>query len=184
MGLYDTITVVTYCPVCGKLHAIEFQTKDLGRRMYHYEPLPEDWFIIERGFRKNLPVFPRTVYDKSHIVWKNQAEKVEAMAKIPQEEELKRLKHVNVIGECSGKWIHAKIPIENGFLINKLKNIELKDADYDKCIFCNKVCSEKLCKACQKKLEKHLKAFFDFAKKNKDLERDNLVKMYLKRLRK
>ena len=128
MGLYDVVTIATVCPVCKMFHAIEFQTKDLGRKMYHYRALSEDWFSNneERKLRQRLPVFPQTPYDKSHKVWKNQAEKIEAMAKIPSEEEFGKLKYINVIGYCNNKWIRAKLPIRKGFIVGELMDVKTK----------------------------------------------------------
>jgi len=151
MGLYDTITVWQTCPFCGRFQDFGAQTKDLGRSMFTYRALPGDWFTNkeEREFRANLPVFKQTPFDKEHTVWKSQAERAEALAKIPSE--CDNLKFVRVIADCRmpnckawaekrdilkqgcisgfGRFFEGKILIQNGFLIGEIYDITVSNSE-------------------------------------------------------
>lgn len=163
MGCFDTIKVFMICPYCHNHQMLEAQTKDLGERMHTYTPLDEDWynekqkgfFGNERKFRKSLPVFNQFPYDKEGRVWKNQAERIEARAKVP--EEFKHLKFVDVVADCHsiecqfdadrrdilwqgipsgfGKFFDGKIMIKDGYLTGEVKDIE-KRKGYAEKILC------------------------------------------------
>jgi len=100
--------------------------------LYHYRPLAEDWFhpdssILGKSFRDGLPIFPEFPFDKSVDVWKDQAERMEAMA-MPSKEFGDKLKYVFVYGSCSncGIWVEGKIKLENGYLIEPLCDIKIR----------------------------------------------------------
>lgn len=146
MGLFDDINANSKCPYCGELGWTEIQTKDLGVHMYCYTALPKGWFTskFERKFRLKMHVYPATPYDKQHNVWKNQAEKIEAMAKVPKE--FSKLKFINVTCDCHsqkcqarankrdikqqgvtsgfGMIYHGKIKISKGFLIGDVYDLK------------------------------------------------------------
>jgi len=142
MGMYDIIIVAQRCPYCGIFRVFDAQTKDLDNHLWNFKALDEDWFdkkkkIFNRKFRQSLPVFPQFPFDKSHKVWKNQAEFIEARARIPKE--FKKLKWVDVITDCNSEkcmiWARkhgykyhersfkGKIKIEHGFLISPIFDI-------------------------------------------------------------
>lgn len=177
MGCYDTIKVFMICPYCHHFQILEGQTKDLGEGMHTYSTLDEDWFsnkkkrIGDRNFRKGLPVFREFPYDKSNAVWKNQAERIEARAKVP--EEFKHLKFVEVIVDCHsvecqfdadresiswqgcpsgfGKFFDGKIMIKDGYLTGNVKDIEIRK-DYSEKRLCRyKVLYRKVFKKLMKK---------------------------------
>lgn len=155
MGMYDTINLCMHCPYCEKYTNFDAQTKDLGSSMWEFTPLREEWFNPkekgflgnERKFRTELPVCKIFPFDKSNTIWKNQAEKIEACAKV--ENEYNNLKYVNVIADCHsrecqyfadkvsirkqgiksgfGRSFTGKIKIENGCLIGKIYDIDLSD---------------------------------------------------------
>lgn len=146
MGLYDTIYVFMKCPYCGYYQSFDAQTKDLGKHMFCYHVLSLGWGSETFGkkFRKKLPVFPRFPRDKSHKLWKNQAEGAEASATIPKE--FKKLKYVGVIVGCHsiecqfyadrgdilnqgcpsgfGRLFEGKIKIKNGKLVGSIYDIK------------------------------------------------------------
>ena len=155
MGMFDTIKVFQRCPYCKKYQYFDAQTKNLDNAMWDWESLPNDWFNkikkktlfeIDR-LQKNLPVFKKTPYDKSAKVWKSQGEKMEAMARVP--DEFKELKCIEVTTDCHskicqefadkrdiiqqgspsgfGRMFDGKIKIKNGYLIGDIYNIELTD---------------------------------------------------------
>ena len=103
MGLFDTVEVFQRCPHCKDLSAFTCQTNDLGRGMYCYRALDKDWFSKKgssfsgRAFRQRLRVYPRFPLDKTHKVWKNQAELREAGATVTLRT---NASHINVIAEC------------------------------------------------------------------------------------
>ena len=63
-------------------------------------------------------VFQKYPNDKEASVWKNQAERREAMATVPPE--FKSRKSINVIAECANCkfWFDGKIKIKKGMLIS------------------------------------------------------------------
>jgi len=146
MGLYDAIHVFMKCPYCGHNQSFDAQTKDLGKLMFSYHALSLGWKSETFGkkFRKKLQVFPCFPRDKNHKLWKNQAEKIEAAATVP--EELKKLKYVNVTAGCHsiecrfdadrrdildqgcpsgfGRLFEGKIKIKNGKLVEPIYDIK------------------------------------------------------------
>ena len=155
MGMFDTINVFMKCPYC-KLHQMfDAQTKDLDKMLHEYAPLRTDWNkskLFGKKFRKGMPVFPSNPNDKSCIVWKDQAERTEAMAKVP--DKFKKLKYVEVYADCSsmkcqfdadrrdilmqgtpsgsGRGFEGKIAIRKGFLIGEIYDIEKDDLEESK----------------------------------------------------
>lgn len=149
MGMFDSIYVYMICPYCKEFQNFECQTKDLTNSCYDYNALHEEWFThpMERKFRVKLPVFPQFPFDREYTVWKNQAERTEAMAKVPKE--FKKLKFVTVIADCNstkchkwakerdvreqgffsgfGRMFHGKIRIKNEMIIGKVYDIILSD---------------------------------------------------------
>lgn len=148
IGLFDTIEVYMKCPYCERPAILEAQTKDLDKSLHHYRTLRDDWFkdkIFGKPFRKKLPVFRKFPMDKSATVWKNQAERREAAASIP--DTYKKLKYVNVIASCHstkckawadkrdmriqgctsgfGRMFEGKIKIKKGMLFGDIYDIEL-----------------------------------------------------------
>lgn len=145
MGTFDMIIVYMRCPYCKRMESFDAQTKDLGSSMFTYHTIPKDWFTneMERKMRKTLPVFSQFPLDKEAKVWKNQAERKEAQATIP-EEYLKK-KFVNVIADCHspecqawaderdrrfqgiasgfGRMFKGRIIVKNGLLIGEIYNI-------------------------------------------------------------
>lgn len=156
MGCFDTIEVYGKCPYCGVRQSFRAQTKDLGQLMYVYTALSEEWFdgnrILGRDFRRGLPVFPRFPNDKSAVVWKNQAERAEAAATVP--DDFQDLKFVEVIAGCKkpkclewakerdrrlqgsysgfGRHFEGKIAIKDGKLIDPIFDIEKVDNELPK----------------------------------------------------
>lgn len=136
MGCYDTLSLYGKCPACKREHYLDIQTKDLMCSMYDYVALPEDWFNDKLGqkFRKKMPVFPRYPLDKSSTVWKNQAERTEAMATIPtkefKDEPLKCLRGLYSCFWKGKKFYDCEVPIlkkgRNYFIINSVKWVKKK----------------------------------------------------------
>ncbi len=128
MGMYDDISIFQVCPVCGELHDLGCQTKDLDCNLWHFRALAEDWFTSEGGrkLREGLPIFPQFPLDKSHTLWKDQAEKTEAEATIP-EPFAGKLNYVSVIGSCASrnKYFTGKIAIKDGMLVKPVYDIEI-----------------------------------------------------------
>ena len=120
MGMYDTIEAMRLCPWCEDVYLFDCKTKDLGRYMYTYRALPVCWFNgeLDRDFKIKFKVFQRYPYDKEPKVWKNQAERREAMAKVMKE--FTDLEFVNVIAECNhcSSLFDGRIKIEDGMLIS------------------------------------------------------------------
>jgi len=151
VGCFDTISIFCECPYCGRIQLFDAQTKDLGRGMYYYSALNQDWFnedaFMGKEFREGFPVFPKFPNDKSYKVWKNQAEKTEAAATVP--DEFQNLDFVEVITGCKslecwvwakerdkriqgvfsgfGRHFRGKLTIQNGKLIQPLFDIERVD---------------------------------------------------------
>jgi hypothetical protein len=127
MGMFDTINVFMKCPYCGNFESFDAQTKDLNNALFNYTALYEDWFLCKTGrkFRLGLPVFKQYPFDKENAVWKNQAEHIEAQAKI--EDKFCKLKFVEVIASCPSSKRHlsfeGKIKIKKGFLIGEIYDI-------------------------------------------------------------
>lgn len=153
MGLFDEIKIFQCCPYCKRYQYFNAQTKDLDDAMWDFEALPDDWFnkIKKKTLfgidRNKMPVFKVTPYDKSAKVWKSQGEKMEAMARVP--DEFKNLKYVEVTADCHskicqewadkrdiirqgipsgfGRMFEGKIKIKKGYLIGDIYDIELVD---------------------------------------------------------
>lgn len=123
MGMFDDISVYMECPFCHNFAGFEAQTKDLDCAMFHYRPLPNNWFMgkLERKFRVGLPVFAKFPLDKEAGVWESQAERAEAEATIDAEL-ADQLKYINVITDCPkcGKWFDGKIRIKDSKLIGDI----------------------------------------------------------------
>lgn len=124
MGCFDTISVFMRCPYCKKYVTLDAQTKDMDSCMWNFEALDKDWFGKKakkqwdgRSFRKDLPVFPRTPYDKSHSAWKDQKERIEALARVDNSWG-KQLRFVSVIVDCRSPecamWAKERDMRQNG----------------------------------------------------------------------
>ena len=148
MGLYDTIHVFQRCPYCKRYQAFDAQTKDLGRMMFYYSALSDTWFKknqFGKDLREKLSASQSFPFDKSHKVWKSQAERVEARAKVT--DEFKKSKFINVIVDCHsqdcqvwadkrdiiyqgspsgfGRHFEGKIKIKKGMLFGDIYDIDL-----------------------------------------------------------
>ena len=133
MGMFDDIEVSVSCPKCGKWATCDAQTKDLDSRLSTYRPLSEDWETgseFGRKFREGLPVYPRFPFDRSHTVWANQAEKIEAQATIP-EEFWGKLNFVSVVAICSkcSAFFDGKIKVKNDKLIGGIYDVKERRSD-------------------------------------------------------
>ena len=104
MGCYDSIEVFMECPYCNRYQHFDCQTKDMDSCMWHFDALKDDWFdkkydgFGSKKFRKGMPMFKKFPFDKDSP-WKNQAEKIEASARLLPEWG-KKLRFVNVIVDC------------------------------------------------------------------------------------
>jgi hypothetical protein len=149
MGMFDSIYVFMRCPYCDHFSNIECQTKDLDNLGWDFHPLDKDWFRgkLEKKFRLKIPVFKQFPFDKGNKVWKNQAERSEAAARVP--DKFKHLKFVRIIGDCHsrecqtwaderdircqgcpsgfGRGFYGKIRIKNGFLFEGVYDFKLFD---------------------------------------------------------
>lgn len=147
MGMYDSVYVAQRCPYCGTFQTFEAQTKDLDSLLWRFEALSENWFREPskswRKMRQKLPVFPSFPKDKSHKVWKSQAEEIEASAAVSDRH--KKLKYVDVVATCSSdkcrkfaakrgimqgscRLFEGKVKIRNGFLVEPIYDIVLPDS--------------------------------------------------------
>lgn len=137
MGCFDTIMVHMDCLICKRFHVFEAQTKDMDSCMWTYHALRKNWFDKpkkddwnDRTFRKGLPTFKQYPYQKGFDIWKNQAERMEASARV---EPIwgKQLRYVTVICSCDegkkSKFFDGKIAIEKHgrcyYLIGKIYDI-------------------------------------------------------------
>lgn len=127
MGMFDNVSIYMECPFCHNFVGFDAQTKDLECAMFHYRPLPDDWFTSELGkkFRDGLPVFCKFPLDKEAAVWSSQAERAEAEATIDTEL-ASQLKYVNVVVSCPkcDKHFDGKIRIEDGKLMGDIYDIK------------------------------------------------------------
>ena len=123
MGMFDTVMVSMYCPLCGEFERFDAQTKDLDSLMFTYHALSKDWdeSKSEKKFREGLPVFKKFPLDREAEVWKDQAERIEAEATISEEYQDK-LNFVNVITDCSHckKYFEGKVVIKDGKLFGEI----------------------------------------------------------------
>lgn len=145
MGMFDEVSITCTCPYCSTTTTRDAQTKDLDNAMWHFVALRKDWFkaSFEKKFRKGLPVFLQFPYDKPPC-WQNQAERIEAQAKVPST--FTKLKFVEVIIGCEepkckvwaakrdlriqgcvsgfGRHWDGKIRIKNGMLTEPLYDVQ------------------------------------------------------------
>lgn len=129
MGMFDDINVLSWCPACKHMNS-DVQTKDLNNTLAHYASLPSGWWdpnpesFAGRAFRAGLTVFPRFPHDKAHTVWANQAEKMEAQARLP-DEIAEQFKYVNVHTICRkcGVFYYGKLKVEKGMLIGDVYDV-------------------------------------------------------------
>ena len=128
MGMFDTVYVSQACPFCGGWKTFDAQTKDLDPSLDIYRPLPEDWDNpanqFGKAFRTGMPVCPQFPKDKSHTVWANQAEKIEAAATL-DEPYASQLKFVTVLADCpacKGRFT-GKVKVQDGKLIRPIFDI-------------------------------------------------------------
>ena len=129
MGMFDDIDVLSWCPACGHMNS-DVQTKDLDNTLAHYASLPGGWWdpnpesLAGRAFRAGLPVFPRFPYDKAGTVWANQAEQMEAQARLPEDLGA-QLKYVNVHIICRKCQVFysGEVRVEKGMLIGDVYDI-------------------------------------------------------------
>jgi|GEM_PF-2395667 len=120
MGMYDSIFMECKCPYCGETSRMEFQTKDLGRTLYSYEP--------GNSVSEFTEIFP---------------------ASTPDNVVRRPLQHLNVNGQCKSAkcqeiadklWIilqgrpsgfgaifGAKLKLVNGIISNELFDIDPND---------------------------------------------------------
>lgn len=130
MGMFDTISVAMRCPLCDKYHLLDAQTKDLQNELYRYSALPSYWFDkknVGKTFREQLSCCPSVPLDKSHTVWADQAERLEAGA----DTQRKDLSYVEVIVDCpfqefvedERKTFEGKIKMIDGLLIGEIYDI-------------------------------------------------------------
>lgn len=123
MGMFDDVSVFMECPSCHNFIGFDAQTKDLECEMFHYRPLPDDWFTGKnKKFRDSLPVFPKFPLDKEASIWISQAERAEAQATIGDFSLENRLKYINVVASCPkcGKHFDGKIRVEDGKLMGDI----------------------------------------------------------------
>lgn len=130
MGLYDSINTSMKCPHCDRLATMEAQTKDIGCQMWQYQSLPDSWFdkkYSEKKFRTGLGVFPLTPFDKSHTVWKDQAEKREALAHIS--DDFSHVNSVEVIVHCPfcREFFWGDILLRDKMFIGEVINVRLEE---------------------------------------------------------
>ena len=152
MGMFDSVMIYYKCPYCELRSTMEGQTKSLSKSMFTYRPVPRTYVTgegdgfnkWEKDFRERLPVVPSFPFDKSHTVWKSQYEAAMAAAKLP--DGFKNLAHIELFVECpsykcksyaekkAGKdWsgfsrsFEAKMPVLNGYLVEELYDLELRD---------------------------------------------------------
>lgn len=158
ISCYDTIMNFQICPYCHTFQSFEAQTYDLGSRMYIYDPLSVNWYkpkMLQKDFRTRISVFPKFPLDREHKVWKNQAERIEAEATVP--DEFQKLKFVEVITSCHsvvcqewanredlqrygyisgfGRSFEGKIKIEKGKLIGNIYDLILKSNKHKPAIY-------------------------------------------------
>jgi hypothetical protein len=157
MGMFDTIIVHDKCPYCGLFVGLDCQTKDLEKALFTYKALhkgylegedDDSFYVQDRELRKKLSTCRSFPEDKEHSVWSNQLERRRAMAKLSKNYE--SLEYVNVFCECpshkcktraelaAGKdWsglsmnFEAKLPVINGYIINELFDVNLRDKGVD-----------------------------------------------------
>ena len=129
MGMFDDIATYMLCPFCGKHGNMGAQTKDLSSDLFCYRPLDEDWYtsssVWGRKLRLGLPVFPRLPKDKSCDAWKDQAEKIEAEATIP-DEYIGQLNYINVSAtfpHCNVDF-RGKVKIVEDKLVGHIHDVE------------------------------------------------------------
>lgn len=147
MGCFDTIEVFMRCPYCNRYMTFSAQTKDMDSLMWNFEALDKDWFDNkekgkwdDRNFRKGLPMFAQTPFDKSVFVWKDQKERIEALARV-DDSWGKQLRYVYVTTDCQSTecvmWAKERDMRQGGYISGfgrmfsgKLRIIEHKKKYY------------------------------------------------------
>jgi hypothetical protein len=137
MGCYDTIEMIMECPVCKRDHVISAQTKDIGRLMFVYKPLPDGWFTLGSSYSahfKESPIPLQFPGDSLHMAYKDVESFYEAQASVPIEfhhldqidvvAECPSLKYANSIDDCT--FFTGKMKLKNGKLIGNIYNIIIK----------------------------------------------------------
>lgn len=127
MGMFDRISVFQQCPSCRKWQTFEAQTKDLDCILESYRALPADWETsdLQKPFRQGLPVARKFPFDREQTVWKNQAERIEAAAQIPDKYVGKlNFVEISVICACRATF-RGKIKIVNAHLAGEIYDIVL-----------------------------------------------------------